>query len=118
MKCIYVLPHSLPVVIEIENTYQNIIRLLDADIFDYINMSDNVVMLCDDQGYQKPYQLPNCMYRNHQIMGPILITGIDEEDFCDLDETYIDAFLDSFYRLSLEDSTYQLDTTITHDYIQ
>ena len=82
MKAIYKAPGAAPEIRDIPNTLEE----LQATVGGYIEtvtFSTDCCVICNEEG--RLLGLPfNCVFLGTRFFGPILIVGIDGEDFADL----------------------------------
>ena len=83
MKVIYKAPGCAPELRDIPNTLEE----LQATVGGYIEtvtFASDACLICNEEG--RLLGLPhNVKFLGHDFVGPILIVGVDGEEFCDLD---------------------------------
>lgn len=82
IKAIYKAPGKAPVFIEIENKLEALQRAIGGYL-EPVTITTDCCILCDEEGRLKglPY---NCKILNTEFVGPLLIVGVDGEEFCDV----------------------------------
>lgn len=83
MRVIYKAPGGKPEIRDIPNTLEE----LQASVGGYIEsctFATNAAVICNEEGRLRglPY---NCRFLGVDFVGPILIVGIDGDEFADLD---------------------------------
>lgn len=96
MKVIYKAPGCAPEPRDIPNTLEE----LQASVGGYIEtvtIASDVVIICNEEG--RLQGLPhNCRIFGVDFVGPILIAGVDEDEFTDLDSGAMGALLEGWGR--------------------
>lgn len=82
IKAIYKAPGKEPILIEVENelhAFQNAV----GGYLEAVTFTTDCCILCDEEGRLKglPY---NITILGCHFVGPILIVGVEREDFCDV----------------------------------
>lgn len=86
MRAIRVRPHTIPKIVDIDNT----LEALQKEVGGYIEvypLNDDVVIVCDEEGRLKGEPVSLCLYNNGSyvdFVGTVLILGVDGEDFTDV----------------------------------
>lgn len=82
MKAIRVLikdPGRRPVEMYLPNTLEAFQTMADGYI-ETVTLRKDVVIVCNEEGLLRHMQ-PNCRIGGHLFVGPILVVGVDGEDF-------------------------------------
>lgn len=82
MKAIRFVPGALPEQIEIENTLEALQKQVGGHI-QAVTVGPDLCAICNEEGLlmELPYMgLINCV----AFFGPVLLVGVDGEDFCDV----------------------------------
>lgn len=82
MKAIRFLPGALPERIEIENTLEALQKQVGGHI-ETVTLGSGFCAVCNEEGLlmDLPY---NCMINGALFFGPVLLVGVNGEDFCDV----------------------------------
>ena len=90
MKVILKEPRKTPEWVEIENSLEELQRIVDGYI-ETVTVATDVCIICNEEGRLNdlPY---NCTLLGVQFFGNIVVVGVDDDEFCDLDEE-VDKFL-------------------------
>ena len=94
MKAIRKSPSKVPELIEIEN----ILKALQEQVGGYIEtvgIATNAVIICNEEGLLQ--DLPLQKFLGHVWAGPILVVGVDGEEFCDVPEATIRPLLSNYW---------------------
>lgn len=82
IKSLYKAPGKAPVLIEAENELHALQAVVGGNL-EAFTLTTDCCVLCDEEGRLK--ELPyNCNIANVSFVGPILLVGVDGEEFCDL----------------------------------
>ena len=94
MKAIRFVPGALPEQIEIENTLEALQKQVGGHI-ETVTLGSGFCAICNEEGLlmDLPY---NCMINGALFFGPVLLVGVNGEDFCDVPALEV---LPSSYRL-------------------
>ena len=84
MKVIIKEPRKTPEWVEIENSLEELQRIVDGYI-ETVTVTTDVCIICNEEGRinDLPY---NCTLLGIQLFGNIIIAGVDGDRFCNLDE--------------------------------
>lgn len=97
MKVIYKAPGCQPEPRDIPNTLEELQAAVGGYI-ETVTIASDVVIICNEEG--RLQGLPhNCRIFGVDFFGPILIAGVDEDEFSDLDAGAMGALLDGWGRL-------------------
>ena len=92
MKVIYKAPGCQPEPRDIPNTLEELQAAVGGYI-ETVTIASDVVIICNEEG--RLQGLPhNCRIFGVDFFGPILIAGVDEDEFSDLDAGAMGALLD------------------------
>lgn len=82
MKAIYKLPGKDPEIIDMENTLEALQEKVGGSI-EAVTIATDARLICNENGkiLGMPYNVSFC---GDNIVGPILIVGVNGEEFCDL----------------------------------
>lgn len=82
MKVCFKAPRANAVMVEIENTLPALQEAVGGYI-EAIPFASDVVIVCNEEGrlLNLPY---NCMICGMEFYGPVLICGVNGEEFCDV----------------------------------
>lgn len=91
MKVIIKQPGKEPEVAEIENTLPGLQRAVGGYI-ETVTLADDCCIICNEEGRLEglPYNLTFCGVSS---VGPILVVGVDEDEFTSLNDRQIDLLL-------------------------
>lgn len=82
MKAIYKEPNERPKIIDIDNTLEAMQDAVDGYI-ETVTIASDVCIVCNENG--RLFDLPfNCNICGVNIVGPLLIVGVDDDVFTDL----------------------------------
>ena len=91
MKVIYKAPGSAPELRDIPNTLEELQSTVGGYI-ETVTFANDACVICNEEG--RLLGLPfNCTFLGASFVGPILIVGIEGEDFADLKPEYAGAIL-------------------------
>lgn len=88
MKAIRFLPGALPERIEIENALEALQKQVGGHI-QAVALGCGLCAICNEEGLlmDLPY---NCMINGAIFFGPVLLVGVNGEDFCDVPGLEVD----------------------------
>lgn len=90
MKVIYKAPGCAPEIIDVPNTLEALQEKVGGYI-ETVTFATDACIICNEEG--KLLGLPdNCCLLGKHFVGPILIVGIDGEEFCDIPEDLFHTF--------------------------
>ena len=96
MKVIYKAPGCQPEPPDNPNTLEELQAAVGGYI-ETVTIASDVVIICNEEG--RLQGLPhNCRIFGVDFFGPILIAGVDEDEFSDLDAGAMGALLDGWGR--------------------
>ena len=100
MKAIRFLPGALPERIEIENTLEALQKQVGGHI-ETVTLDSGFCAVCNEEGLLM--DLPYMGLINHiNFFGPVLLVGVNGEDFCDVPVLEVDKAL---YRIRSKEKT-------------
>ena len=82
IKALYKEPGKAPMLITVENELHALQRVIGGNLESH-KVTADCCMLCDEEGRLKGLPF-NCHFANLEIVGPILLVGVDGEEFCDI----------------------------------
>ena len=84
MTAVFKAPGERPEIIEIENTLKAFQEAVGGHIESFTLMN-NACVICNEEG--RLLGLPrNCDFLGQSFVGPILVVGVNEDEFCDINE--------------------------------
>lgn len=98
MKAIKIEPASAPEIVEIDNTLEALQNAVNGYI-EALRVSKKAVLIVNEEGKLKGHGICRFVYTSRwhdQVVGNILIVGVDGEEFCDLNKKQIDFFMKQF----------------------
>ena len=97
MKVIYKEPGVAPVVRDIPNTLEELQKAVGGYI-ESVTIATDAAIIVNEEGrlLSLPY---NCTICGLDFYGPLLIVGVDGENFCDLQDGWIDPLMRSWLKL-------------------
>lgn len=90
MKAIRKDPGKFPEVVDIPNELEDLQKAVGGYIEVY-QVSTDLAILCDEEGKLKGEEY-NCTLLGEDFVGTILLVGLDEPEFCDVDPHVANLF--------------------------
>lgn len=87
MKVIYKAPGKPAELQEIENTLEALQAAVEGYI-ETVTVDPCTVIICNEEGRLNGMRY-NCNLLGLQLFGPILVAGVDGEEFCDVPDPWI-----------------------------
>lgn len=86
IKALYKEPGKAPIIINVENELEALQRVIGGYL-ETASARNDVCVICDEEGRLKGLPF-NVAVWGVSFVGPILIVGVDGEEFCDLPGEY------------------------------
>ena len=97
MRVIYKAPGCAPEPRDIPNTLEELQAAVGGGHIETVTIALDAVIICNEEGRLRG--LPhNCRIFGVDFVGPILIAGVDEDEFTDLDSSAMGALLGGWGR--------------------
>ena len=91
MRVIYKAPGEVPRTMVVPNDLHTLQELVGGYIETFTIFQD-VTIVCNEEGRLRGMDY-NCELFGIDFVGPVLIVGVKGDEFCDLDEDYIEALM-------------------------
>lgn len=87
MRALLKKPGATPEIIEIENSLKAFQAAVGGFI-ETVTIAEDAAIVCNEEGrlFRLPY---NCVFMGIDFVGPILIVGVDGDEFCDVPQDSI-----------------------------
>ena len=82
MRVIKVEPGEILKIIDIPNKLEALQKEVDGHI-ECVNFDEDAVIICNEEGAINGMEF-NVVCNGHTIFGPLLVAGVDSEEFCDI----------------------------------
>lgn len=102
MKVLLVKPEMHPQVVEIENEFEVLQKMVGGLIETVYPFKDEVCLICNEEGKLLNLQMNRALYDNGSvydvIAGDFLVVGMGVEDFCSLTDEQIERYDKRFHQ--------------------
>lgn len=91
MRVIKVEPGEMLKIIDVPNELEALQKEVDGYI-ECVSFDEDAMIICNEEGAINGMEFNIC-YKEHVIFGPVLVAGVDGEEFCDIPEEAEVAFI-------------------------